>query len=149
MNRGILLSFGIFIAIVISASIFLLSRKEKILQVNSSPVPSSIEVTTSVDSSVTPGETVREIVISGGEFSFSPASIQLKLGERVKLTFMNDGNFEHDFIINELGVKTKKIEPGESDTVEFIATKVGTFTFYCGVGDHQDLGMEGQLVVTQ
>jgi uncharacterized cupredoxin-like copper-binding protein len=50
-------------------------------------------------------------------------------------------------MIDELGVASKTINSGESDTIEFTAGATGTFSFYCGVENHRDQGMEGTLEV--
>jgi len=89
----------------------------------------------------------REIEVEGSEFSFSPSSITFAQGEKVRLTFKNTGKNPHNFVIDELGVSTKTIPGGGSDTVEFTAGKSGTFTFYCAVGNHRQQGMEGELNV--
>lgn len=88
----------------------------------------------------------KEITVTGQNFSFTPSTITVKKGDKVKLTFKNAGGV-HDFTIDELGVKTKQIPGGQSDTVEFIADKAGTFEYYCSVGNHRQLGMKGTLTV--
>lgn len=53
----------------------------------------------------------------------------------------------HDFVIDELNVKTKIVKDGESETVEFTPDQTGTFEFYCSVGQHRQMGMKGTLIV--
>ena len=89
----------------------------------------------------------REIVVEGDEFSFSPSSITVNAGEKVKLTFNNTGNFPHNFTVQGLGVATKTIGAGQSDTIEFTVDEGGTLTFFCSVGNHKAQGMEGTLTV--
>lgn len=96
---------------------------------------------------VVSSDKVKEIIISGTEFSFSPSSITVNKGDKVKLTFKNVGDVIHDFTIDELGVKTRILESGESQTIEFTADKSGTFNFYCSVPGHKEAGMEGELGV--
>lgn len=88
-----------------------------------------------------------EITVEGGEFKFTPSEITIKKGEKVKLTFKNTGSFPHDFVIADLNVTTKRIQPGEEDTVEFTPEKTGEFKFICGVGNHEEQGMVGTLIV--
>ena len=107
--------------------------------VDSVPVDTSIVSTT---------PTTREIVIEGSNFKFVPAQFSVKKGERVRLFFKNTGGV-HDFKIDELGVATKKIGSGGSDTVEFTAEKTGTFEYYCSIGEHRQMGMRGRLIVTE
>ena len=97
--------------------------------------------------SLTQEEGFRQVIVEGKEFSFSPSSLYVSKGERIRLTFKNVGNSLHDFVIDELGVSTKKISAGESTTIDFVADKEGIFKFYCSIGNHRSLGMEGQIDV--
>lgn len=90
---------------------------------------------------------VKEVTVSGTEFSFSPAVITVKNGERVKVAFQNKGNTGHNFGVLGLGVSTKTIGPGQTDTIEFTAPASGTYTFICSVPGHREAGMEGSLQV--
>ncbi|KKU90785.1 MAG: Plastocyanin, partial [Candidatus Jorgensenbacteria bacterium GW2011_GWA1_48_11] len=45
------------------------------------------------------------------------------------------------------GIRTKTIQGGQSETVEFTPSEEGTFAFYCSVSNHRLLGMEGSLEV--
>lgn len=89
---------------------------------------------------------VKEITVEGGMFYFKPNEIKVKKGEKVKITFTNKEGM-HDFVIDELNVRTKRIKGGETDTVEFTPDKTGSFEFYCSVGSHRQMGMKGTLVV--
>ena len=88
---------------------------------------------------------VKEFTMTAKKFEFSPASITVKEGDKVKLT-INSLDVPHGFSIDELDIK--KDLPVGTTTVEFTASKKGTFRFYCslfcGTG-HKE--MEGQLIV--
>jgi plastocyanin len=86
--------------------------------------------------------------VNGGMFYFTPNMIKVKKGDKVKITFVNDGG-THNFILDEFNVKTKTTNSGETDTMEFTADKAGTFEYYCGVGQHRKMGQKGTLVVTE
>ncbi len=111
-------------------------------EVAASPMPQAV-----------PGEevpeqvAVREITVEGRDYSFAPASINVTQGERVRVMFINRGAMPHDFVIDELGVATRIINPGQTDVVEFTASDSGSFTYYCSVGNHRALGMVGSLSV--
>ncbi|MDI6721435.1 MAG: cupredoxin domain-containing protein [Candidatus Aenigmarchaeota archaeon] len=94
------------------------------------------------------GIVVNEIIVHGGEYEFQPAQIKVSKGETVRLTFVNAGAVEHNLVIDELSIKTKLLKPQASETVEFVADKTGTFSFYCSVGDHRNQGMEGKLSIS-
>jgi nitrosocyanin len=109
------------------------------------------ETVTPADSSSPSGimeeGTVKEITVEGSEFKFAPETLTFKKGETVRLTLKNTGKMPHDFVIDELGVKTKVINGGESDTVEFTPDKSGSFEYYCSVGKHREMGMKGTATV--
>ena len=65
----------------------------------------------------------------------------------VNVTLINNGMQPHDFTLEGYDIKTKTLSSGQSDSVAFTADKTGTFTYYCSVPGHRDLGMIGQLVV--
>ena len=89
----------------------------------------------------------RKIVVEGDEFKFTPTSITVKKGEKIMLTFKNVGKFPHNLKVDELGISTKTINGGEEDSIEFVSEKSGTFAMYCGVGNHRQQGMEGEVEV--
>ena len=86
------------------------------------------------------------ISVEGGGFYFKPNEIRVKAGEKVKIVFTNAGG-NHDFVIDELGVRTKLTQSGETAEVEFVADTAGEFEFYCSVMDHRTRGMVGTLIV--
>ena len=72
----------------------------------------------------------------------------VKKGDKVKV-IMNSVDMMHDFVIDELNIKSAIAKSGSSAEVEFTADKVGSFEFYCSVGSHRKMGMVGTLVVTE
>lgn len=86
------------------------------------------------------------ISVSGKKFAFTPAEIRVKQGQKVKINFTNTEGF-HDLVIDEFNVRTPQINAGASAAVEFTADKAGTFSYYCSVANHRELGMEGKLIV--
>ncbi len=90
---------------------------------------------------------VKEITVEADEYSFSPETLTFTKGQKVRLTFKNVGSQPHNFVIDGMGVASKTIPEGSSDTVGFTASESGTFEFYCAIGNHRALGMEGNLEV--
>lgn len=90
--------------------------------------------------------TVRKITLDSFNFGYSQSELRIKQGDTVELTLTNSDGF-HDLVIDELGVATKKIRAGETDTVTFVADRTGTFEYYCSVGSHRAQGMLGSLIV--
>lgn len=88
----------------------------------------------------------RTVEIKGLNFSFDQKEIKVKKGEKVAIQFTNTEGF-HDFVIDELNVRTQKISEGKSETILIPTNKTGAFAFYCSVGQHRKLGMEGKLII--
>lgn len=87
-----------------------------------------------------------EIIVEGSNFKYAPNNIVVKAGEKVRLVFKNTQGM-HDFVVDELGIKTEVIQQGQQEVVEFTADKAGTYEFYCSVGQHRQMGMVGTLTV--
>ena len=115
------------------------------------PVTTPVSTTTEVTASTTVSvgtSAVKEFTVKGSNFAFDPKTMTVKKGDTVKIIFQNTGGF-HDFKIDEFKVATKQIQGGNSETVQFVADKAGTFEYYCSVGSHRAMGMKGTLTVTE
>lgn len=115
--------------------------------------PQAVDVNVNVEVPTTPTATTtvqagqtKSFTVTGSNFSFTPSTLTVNKGDKVKITFVNSGG-THDFKIDEFSVATKKISGGSRDVVEFTADKSGTFEFYCSVGSHRAMGMKGTLTV--
>jgi cytochrome c oxidase subunit 2 len=88
----------------------------------------------------------REFTITAAQWSFTPAVITVKEGDRVKFT-ITSVDVTHGFSIPEFNVNVQLV-PNQSKTVEFVADKKGAYSFFCTVfcgAGHAD--MRGQLIV--
>jgi plastocyanin len=92
------------------------------------------------------GETVK---LSASEFKFTPANAKVAKAGKVKFQLTNDGQAPHALEIEGPGdeVETKTIQGGESASVTADLSKAGSYTFYCPVGNHRQMGMEGKVTV--
>jgi plastocyanin len=152
MKKPLLIPAIVGIVIIAGLAIFFQTRNQKtpttvmeqsdlMQQVEpSSSTPPSNSAMTSDN-----GE-VKTFTVDAQNFSFSMKEIKVKKGDRVKIVLVNKGGF-HDWVVDEFNAKTKQIGAGSTDTIEFTADKVGTFQFYCSVGNHRAMGMVGNLIV--
>jgi len=90
-------------------------------------------------------------VITGENFKFvmngqDNPDIKVKVGDTVRIEFSAAEGF-HDWVVDEFSARTEQVRPGTPTSVEFVADKAGTFSYYCSVGEHRALGMEGNLIV--
>ena len=102
---------------------------------NSMPVPEE-------GNNVSDTEVVKEFTVSGKNFAFTPSTITVQKGDKVKITFINSQGF-HDFRIDEFGVAASQKQSPNTEVLEFTADKVGSFEYYCSVGQHRSMGMKG------
>lgn len=84
--------------------------------------------------------------VKGLNYAYDVKEIRVKLNDMVKINFTNTEGF-HDFRIDELGVASQKIGEGKTESLEFVASKAGTFEYYCSVGQHRANGMWGKIIV--
>src|SRR5262249_1213972 len=92
-----------------------------------------------------PGQ-VREFTVTGNNYSFSPASIQVNRNDLVKITFTAQ-DIPHSFTIDEYRI-VKRAGAGQTVTFEFRADRSGAFTFYCNLSqDVKCRDMKGSLTV--
>ncbi len=89
---------------------------------------------------------VKVIAVEGGSFYYKPNEIRVKKGQKIRIEF-SAADMMHDFNIDELNVSVPITKEGETSTVEFTATTVGTFEYYCSVGQHRAMGQIGKLIV--
>ncbi len=98
-------------------------------------------------SSGSAGGQVQEFRVVAKNFDFQPDTIQVKQGDRVRIT-LTSTDVPHGIGISEFSFSLVA-NAGETRSGEFTASKAGNFTFFCNVfcGDgHRN--MKGVLVVT-
>jgi uncharacterized cupredoxin-like copper-binding protein len=91
------------------------------------------------------GETVD---MSLTDFALNPADPTVKAGS-VTFNVTNDGQAPHALEVEGPGgeVETETLDAGGSEKLTVDLSKPGTYTMYCPVGNHRDMGMEGQVTV--
>ena len=159
MNKKVLAIVIAVLVILIGVSIYLSSHTQKaevesgIPDVNNSGEVEDIPgmtgempamSPTGAPQATAPGE--KAFVVDAQNFSFTPSTITVNKGDKVKITLKNTGGF-HDFKIDEYGVATPRINGGSEASIQFIAERAGTFEYYCSVGTHRQMGMKGTLIV--
>lgn len=158
MNKSLLLIVVIIILGLGGIAYVTMTQKEVPIsntQINENPSPTNIEPSIKDELSITPSvsseammENIKEFKIEAGSFYYKPNTITVKKGDKVKIE-MNAVSLMHDFNIDELNVKIPIVQNGNTGTVEFTADKVGTFEYYCSVGEHRANGQIGTITVEE
>jgi plastocyanin len=82
--------------------------------------------------------------LQADNFFFSPAELDGKAGQTLKLTVKNVGSSTHTFTIDSENVDVT-IEPGQEQQVTVTFPQSGSVEFYCKF--HVSSGMKGTLTV--
>ncbi len=120
-----------------------------------------------------PTEAARTINITmmetdDGKMVFEPATFTAKKGETLKLTFINKGEVDHEFvmdsheaIIEHKAVMEKfpemehddpnaiRLQPGAKGEIVWTFATAGEFSFGCLIPGHYESGMKGDIKVVQ
>ncbi|MBI2862878.1 MAG: cupredoxin domain-containing protein [Chloroflexi bacterium] len=90
--------------------------------------------------------TVNEFTLVGSNAYWTPDTIRVKQGEKVRL-HLTSGDVAHGFSIPQLGI-SEQLYPGKFKTIEFTADQPGTYRFACTILCSPNHGsMFGQLIV--
>jgi plastocyanin len=96
-------------------------------------------------------ENPRVIEVLATEFDFEPKEILVEPGERVTVQLRNEGRAVHSLVFALPDAQprlARAVPPQQIGQLTFTApTRSGTYTFYCPIGNHRELGMVGTLVV--
>jgi uncharacterized cupredoxin-like copper-binding protein len=89
--------------------------------------------------------------LSATDFKFDPSDPTVKSGN-VTFNLKNDGQVTHSLEIEDVNGQDVELEgdvsPGSSGTLT-ANLKPGTYEFYCPVDSHKEMGMTGEITVTQ
>ena len=86
--------------------------------------------------------------VTNSGFTFTTKEIRVKKGDTVTVNFESAGVL-HDWTVDEFNAHTQQVQPGTKTSTTFTADKIGTFEYYCSVGQHRSMGMVGKLIVEQ
>jgi uncharacterized cupredoxin-like copper-binding protein len=87
-----------------------------------------------------------DMTVVAVDIAFEPKELTIAADTDVVVTIENQGMLQHDFTIDELGVKSDLLNGGESTEVTINAA-AGTYEYYCSVTGHKEAGMVGTLTV--
>lgn len=89
----------------------------------------------------------REFQIVAADFSFSPARLEVSQHDLVRI-HLHARDIAHSFVLDDYRL-AKRAAAGETAVLEFRASQVGTFPFYCNLTlDRRCEQMRGVLVVS-
>ncbi len=83
------------------------------------------------------------------DYLIRPQTLRVPKGKRLTVTVANRGRLGHTFRIrsaNHNVLRFTTIQPGERASRSF-ELGAGTYTMFCVLGNHEELGMRGTLTV--
>ncbi|MBI4435676.1 cupredoxin domain-containing protein [Candidatus Uhrbacteria bacterium] len=139
------------------------SNTEPATEAEEEPVPVEVEVTAEGEAVVTQetnttvdenGVPVTEVILGEAadvevdleveSFSFTPSKITAKAGDVVMVRFSGVQGV-HTFTLEEADVE---VAATTGESVIFTApSQPGQYPFYCSIGSHRSMGMQGTLIV--
>ena len=96
--------------------------------------------------SVEPTGHTTTVTVVAKDMSFSPDRIEVPAGDRLVVEFENDGTQLHDFTAGTLGA-SELLGRGESEKLDLGVINADA-EFWCSVTGHREMGMEGDIVVS-
>lgn len=102
-----------------------------------------------------------------GEMLFEPRSFEFQTGETIRFIVTNEGELEHEFVIDDVAGNAKhkgqmaamdmehddpnsiRLDEGKSGEVIWKFSNAGTFEFACLIPGHYESGMHGPIKVSQ
>jgi uncharacterized cupredoxin-like copper-binding protein len=87
--------------------------------------------------------------LTATDFKFNPTDPTVSSGD-VTFDMKNDGQATHSLEIEDVNGQDKELEgdvsPGQSGTLK-VNLPPGKYEFYCPIGNHKEMGMEGEITV--
>ena len=102
-----------------------------------------------------------------GDMIFEPSSFEFEPGETVRFAVTNNGELEHEFVLDDVAGNAKhkemmammdmehddpnsvRLDAGKSGEVIWTFSNAGTFEFACLIPGHYESGMHGPITVSE
>ncbi|GAX90851.1 cupredoxin domain-containing protein [Effusibacillus lacus] len=97
---------------------------------NSAPSNSQTSSQSSTSSNTAATGSVKEVKVEGTNYKIEVQPVEIKAGDKVKLTFATKEGM-HGYSIKNTSVKADQVGPGMSKTVEWTPDKPGEYEVFC------------------
>jgi heme/copper-type cytochrome/quinol oxidase subunit 2 len=78
-----------------------------------------------------PAPTTRHFTVDSRQFAYEPGTLQVNQGDTVVIT-LTASDVVHGLYLDGYGLETR-VEPGQSQTLQFVADQPGKFRYRCSV----------------
>lgn len=94
------------------------------------------------------GLTMAYIGVSGTIANKVDPTLYVTQGQQVRLTLIDKDGVLHDVAAPTFNARSANVlRKGQQTSITFLASKAGTFSYYCTQPGHRQMGMAGKLVV--
>lgn len=100
--------------------------------------------TTTVTPTVTPTGHTTEVTLHVSGMSFTPSTIQVPVGDRLRVTLVNSGDQRHDLVFAN-GAALEPLAPGATAVLD-VGVISGNLEGWCSLPGHRQLGMVVHVV---
>ncbi len=73
-----------------------------------------------------------DVRVKKDSWAWEPKEIHVKAGDKIVLKIFNEDTYDHGWALEAFGIN-RRLFPQRSTAVDFIASRAGTFHFYCSV----------------
>lgn len=119
-----------------------------IAQAGAAPVPAATQAKGAVKKYALETGIVNGKMVFIDERGQANPVLRAHVGDTVEIRLKSGEGAQHDIAIPELKVQSQKFDAASGPTtVRFTVTQAGTFTYYCTIAGHRQIGMEGTFEV--
>ena len=95
-----------------------------------------------------PAKEAQHLTLRARDIAFDVTTLEAVANQPVELTYINEGQIDHAFMIAGL-LEEQKVRPGETRTFTFTPAQAGQYKFVCVMPGHEMAGMVGTLTVIE
>lgn len=107
-------------------------------------ISAPLHVFATTESETKPVDTVEGMVVELHDDYFNPDVITIAKGEPTKLLLKNEGQKQHTFTVEKLGIDVE-VQPGEQKAIIVKTEETGTYDLICRF--HEKEGMVGEVII--
>ncbi len=92
----------------------------------------------------------KTIYIKADSYKFEPSKVAVTQGDIVVFTIRNISDIDHNFTIKDPGgevLKSVFLHAGKTEHITIAFPRNGTYSFYCALPLHTEMGMKGGIEV--
>jgi nitrite reductase (NO-forming) len=115
-------------------------------QSSSSTPTASPEASPGASPAASPATGGTAVTLNAIDINWEEKELTIPADTDVTITVVNKGLLQHDFVIDDLQIKSDLLNGGDTADIT-INAPAGSYEYYCSVPGHKEAGMVGTLTV--